>query len=81
MLSSICATDPQAEKKRKTTEAVKTLPTSIEAKEGKRAPPPGKKNERTSSEDLKGGKPPPAPDQDLGSNWSFQERAWCRVRL
>jgi len=26
------------------------------------------------SEDLEGDKPPPAPDQDLESNWIFQER-------
>ncbi len=26
------------------------------------------------SEDLEGDKPPPAPDQDLESNWNFQER-------
>jgi len=26
------------------------------------------------SEDLEGDKPPPAPDQDLKSNWIFQER-------
>jgi len=26
------------------------------------------------SEDLEGDKPPPAPDQDLESNWIFKER-------
>jgi len=26
------------------------------------------------SEDMEGDKPPPAPDQDLESNWVFQER-------
>ncbi len=30
--------------------------------------------EGRTSEDLKGDKPPPAPDQDLESNWIFQER-------
>jgi len=32
------------------------------------------KGEGRTSEDLEGDKPPPAPDQDLESNWIFQER-------
>jgi len=30
--------------------------------------------EGRTSEDLEGDKPPPAPDQNLESNWIFQER-------
>jgi len=30
--------------------------------------------EGKTSEDLEGDKPPPAPDQDLESNWVFQAR-------
>jgi len=37
----------------------------------RKSPQPGKEK---GSEDLEGDKPPPAPYQDLESNWIFQER-------
>jgi len=34
--------------------------------------------EGRTNEDLEGDKLPPAPDQDIGSNWIFQELWSCR---
>jgi len=57
--------------KKKIMQAVQPLTTSIKEKEAHwpEGAPPGK---RRTSEDLEGGKPPPAPDQDLESSCFFK---------
>ncbi len=57
---------------------MKPLPTSIKEKETHWPEEPwvSSTREGRASEDLEGDKPPPAPDQDLESNWIFQERVY-----
>jgi len=57
-------------------QAVKPLPTSINKGDtlARRAVSLLRQGKGRTSEDLEGDKQPPAPDQDLGSNWISQDR-------